>query len=288
MTVATLRTAWRYRFAMLRTTGATLLTREEEPDLRRIVENLCIGAGLPQPRLYLVHSAVPNAFATGPDPAHASLVITRGLLRLLQPRELEGVVAHELSHIGNQDTRFNTAVAAVVATLRFPIGIVTGIYRFLATQPGLGMVFLFGFFGFVGLMSSMSIVSVALLASLGAPQWMLWKQVFTTVAPWFVLLGAPAAGLFVRRAISRQREFLADADAVLLTRDPEGLALALAKIEAWPGPRTLNVGPAAAHLCIADPLPLETPWWDAIFPCHPSMENRIELLSEMGNGISES
>ncbi len=288
MTVATLQTAWRYRFATLRAIGATPLTREEEPDLWRIVENLCIGAGLPQPRLYFVDSAVPNAFATGPDSAHASLGITRGLLRLLQPRELEGVIAHELSHIGNQDTRLNTAVAAVIVTLRFPIGIVTGIYRFLATQPGLGIVFLLGFFGFVGLMSVMSAISVGFFASLGVPQWMLWKQVFTTVAPWYVLLGAPATGLFIRQAISRQREFLADADAVLLTRDPEGLAFALAKIEAWSGPRTLNIGPAAAHICIADPSPRETPWWDTIFPCHPPMRDRIDLLSRMGNGISES
>jgi hypothetical protein len=208
---------------------------------------------------------------------------------LLDRRELEGVIAHELSHIGNQDTRLSTAVAAVIASLRLPISIVTGISRALGVfRVGLGALFLFVFFGFVALMSVMSVASMDYLSSVDVPRWVLWRQVFVTVAPWYVLLGAPAIGLFVRQAISRQREFLADADAVVLTRDPEGLALALAKIGAWSGPKTFKVGPAAAHLCIADPLPTDTPWWDTIFPCHPSMQARIALLSRMGNGIPES
>jgi heat shock protein HtpX len=289
MTAETLWNVSLFRSAMLRATGATPLSREREPDLWRIVENLCIGAGLPLPRLYLVDSPVPNAFATGTDPAHASLGITQGLLELLDRRELEGVIAHELSHIGNQDTRLSTAVAAVIASLRLPIGIVTGISRALGVfRAGLGALFLFVFFGFVALMSTMSVASLDYLSFVDVPRWVLWRQVFVTVAPWYVLLGAPAIGLFVRQAISRQREFLADADAVVLTRDPEGLALALAKIGAWSGPKTFNVGPAAAHLCIADPLPTDTPWWDTIFPCHPSMQARIALLSRMGNGIPDS
>jgi len=289
MTVAMLVTTLLYRFAMLRAIGATPLTRDQEPDLWRSLENLCIGAGLPQPRLYLVESNAPNAFATGPDPAHASLGITRGLLTLLERRELEGVIAHELSHIGNQDTRLSTAVAAALVTLRFPIGLVMGIYRTLAAiQRGFGIVFLLGFLGFFGMMSAMSIISIGMLSSYDIPRWMLWRQVFIGVSPCYVLIGAPAIGLFIRQALSRQREFLADADAVVLTRDPEGLGLALAKIAAWAGPRTLNVGPTAAHFCIADPLPRDAPWWDKLLPCHPPIQARIDLLSRMGSGISVS
>ena len=100
--------------------------------------------------------------------------------------------------------------------------------------------------------------------------------------------GAPALGLFIRQAVSRQREYLADAEAVLLTRDPEGLALALTKIGAWRGPGRLAVGPSASHLCIVDPLRADSPWWDRMFPCHPPIQDRVQLLARMGAGIDES
>jgi heat shock protein HtpX len=106
---------------LLRRIHARELGRDEEPDVRQVVENLCIGAGLPQPTLYLVDSVAPNAFATGLDPNHAALAVTHGLLRLLDRRELEGVVAHELSHIGNHDTRLSTMVAAIAGTMTFPV-----------------------------------------------------------------------------------------------------------------------------------------------------------------------
>jgi Zn-dependent protease with chaperone function len=134
----------------------------------------------------------------------------------------------------------------------------------------------------------MSAASVAYLSSYQVPRWMIWRQEFVTVAPWFVFVGAPALGVLIRAAVSRQREFLADADAVVLTRDPEGLALALAKIDAWPGPRTLNIAASAVHLCIADPLPRAAPWWETILPTHPPISARIALLSRMGNGIEPS
>ncbi len=195
MMAETLWNIWLYRTAMLRVTGAMPLSREKEPDLWGIVENLCIGAGLPLPRLYLVDSPVPNAFATGTDPAHASLGITHGLLELLDRRELEGVIAHELSHIGNQDTRLSTAVAGVIASLRLPIGIVTGIYRALGGfRLGLGPAFLLVFFGFLCLISAMSAASMDYLSSFEVPRWVLWRQVFVTVAPWYVLFGRRVVG----------------------------------------------------------------------------------------------
>jgi Zn-dependent protease with chaperone function len=289
MTVVTLLAALLYRYVLFGTTDAKLLRPAQEPDLRRLVANLCIGAGLPPPRLYLIESAVPNAFATGRDPAHATLTLTRGLLTLLTRRELEGVVAHELSHIVNHDSRLNTAVAALIATLRLPIGIVTGAYRFLRqAHPGLGVLFLVGFFGFLGLLA-VAMVSFFLDAEVGhLPRWILWRQVFVAVSPFFMLLGAPALGLFIRQAVSRQREYLADAEAVLLTRDPEGLALALTKIGAWRGSGRLAVGPSASHLCIVDPLRADSPWWDRMFPCHPLIQDRVQLLARMGAGVAES
>ena len=289
MTVAILLVMRFYRTRLLQTMG-TPLTREAAPDLWRTVENLCIGAGLPMPRLYLIDSPVPNAFATGADPEHASLGVTRGLVELLQERELEGVVAHELSHIGNHDTQLTTAVAAVTATLRIPIGIVTGIYRGLTTlHIAAGILFIVGVIYILGMVTALTLESIAYLQDeLTVPRWMVWRQIFVATVHWHVFLFAPAIGLFIRQAISRQREFLADADAVVLTRDPEGLALALAKIDAWTGPRRFNLGPSAAHLCIANPLPTDTPWWDRIFPCHPPMQDRIGLLARMGSGISES
>ena len=105
--------------------------RDKDPGLFRTVENLCIGAGLPRPALYIIESTEPNAFTTGCDPEHASLVINRGLLHLLDERELAAVVAHELSHIGNHDTDFSTMLAALVETVRFPLTVVTRIARLI-------------------------------------------------------------------------------------------------------------------------------------------------------------
>jgi heat shock protein HtpX len=289
MTVVTLLAASLYRYVILGTTDAKLLRPGQEPDLRRLVENLCIGAGVPPPRLYLSESVVPNAFATGRDPAHATLTLTRGLLTLLTPRELEGVVAHELAHIVNHDSRLNTAAAALIATLRLPIGIVTGAYRILREgHPWLGILFLVGFFGLLGQLA-VAMVYFFLDAEVAhLPRWVIWRQLFVAVSPFFMLLGAPALGLFIRQAVSRQREYLADAEAVLLTRDPEGLALALTKIGAWRGPGRLSLGPSASHLCIVDPLRADSPWWERMFPCHPPIQDRVQLLARMGAGIDES
>jgi Zn-dependent protease with chaperone function len=289
MTVLTLLAAMLYRYVILGTTHARLLRPEQEPDLRRMVDKLCIGVGLPAPRLYLIESAVPNALATGRDPAHATLTVTRGLLTLLSPREIEGVVAHELSHIVNHDSRLNTAVAALIATLRLPLGIFTGVYRFFhKAHPFLGMLFLVGFSGFMGLLAWAMVTFFLDPEITRLPTWVLWRHLFVAASPAFVFVGAPALGLFIRRAVSRQREYLADAEAVLLTRDPEGLALALTKIGAWRGPSRLAIGPSASHLCIVDPTPADSPWWDRLFPCHPPIDDRVQLLARMTAGIDLS
>jgi heat shock protein HtpX len=289
MTVATLAALLLYRHVILGRTGARLLSPDQEPDLQRLVESLCIGAGLPLPRLHLIESEVPNAFATGRDPAHATLTLTRGLLTLLPRRELEGVVAHELSHIANHDSRLNTAVAAVVATLRLPIAIVSGVYRFFrAMHPWFGLLFLFGVFIFLSAIACTAVLALFLGLEPDIPiPWLRSREVIMAVCTLFMLFG-PALGLFIRQGVARQREYLADAEAVLLTRDPEGLALALTRIGAWRGPGRLALGPSAAHLCVVDPLPADSPSWDRLFPCHPPIQDRVRLLASMGAGIDES
>ncbi len=274
-----------YRYAsaaVLRFAGGREVERDEEPDLWRTVENLCIGAGLPQPRVYVRESVAANAFATGFSPEHASLVVTRGLLELLDRRELEGVIAYELSQIGNYDTRLSAIVAAGVGTLRLPFVVVVGVFRFLFRLHwivGVGVLFYLGLPLLTGVAFSIVLLSeepgIALLILLA----------LALLA--YVLLGAPLLGLLLRRAISRQREFLADADAVLLTRHAEGLATALTKMDAAGG-SPINVGGATAHLYIVNALPEDAPWWDRIFSSYPPIEERVALLAGMGSGIAPS
>jgi len=272
-----------YRYcatAVLRFSGAREVERDDEPGLWRTVENLCIGAGLPQPRVYVVESMAANAFATGMSPEDASLVVTRGLLELLDRRELEGVVAHELSQIGNYDTRLSAIMAAGVGTLRLPFVVVAGFFRFLFRLHwvvGAGVLLYFGVPLLVAVVFSVAFVSeepgIALLVLLA----------LASLA--YVLLGAPLLGMLLIRAISRQREFLADADAVLLTRHAEGLPTALAKMEAASG-SGMKVGGATAHLYIVDPIRDEASWWDRVLLTHPPVEERIAALANMGGGIA--
>lgn len=272
-----------YRYAstaVLRLSGGREVGRDEEPDLCRTVENLCIGAGLPQPRVYVVESMAANAFATGMSPEHASLVVTRGLLELLDRRELEGVVAHELTQIGNYDTRLSAIMAAGLGTLRLPLVLVVGVFRFLFRLHwivGAGVLLYFGLPLLFAVVFSVAFVSeepgIALLVILA----------LALLA--YVLLGAPLLGMFLRRAILRQREFLADADAFLLTRHAEALLTALAKMDAASG-SGMKVGGATAHLYIVDPLRDDASWWDRIFGTHPPVEERIAALASMGGGIA--
>ena len=251
-------------WAILRLARARLLGPDEEQDYQRIVENLCIGSGLPLPRLYIIESGTPNAFSVGRDPGDSAIAVTRSLLALLNKNELEGVLAHELSHIGNQDTSLSTLTAAMTLSTQAAFRLLAGVVRFVS-DPGEArwLLLIPPIMGFAIAFVVYSVVSAVLTAP-------------------FALIGS-----FLRGSISRGRELLADADAVLLTRNAEGLAMALAKMGAARGSR-MNVAGATAHLYIVNPLRADASWWDTIFPTHPPVEERIAALAGMGGGFSLS
>jgi heat shock protein HtpX len=218
-----------------------------EAEAARLIENLSIGAGLPTPKLHVIEARSTNAFAAGMTPDHAVVVVTRGALNLLNSRELEGVLAHELSHIGNHDIRLNTTAASVALFLRIP-------YLLFRRPLGLSQ-------------GSMAAVVRAGLFDL-----------VTLPLALYILAVAPALGTLVRAAISREREFLADADAALLTRFPEGLMCALAKIGAA-GSALPNSSPAFSHFYFADPAAGARSWFSgSLLATHPPLEERILRL----------
>ncbi len=218
-------------------------TRQEYFDLWNATENLSITAGLPMPRLYVVDDAAPNAFATGRDRKHAVVAVTTGLLKILDKNELEGVVAHELSHIGNRDMLLSTVVVVMV--------------------------------GFVALLSDFFLRSQMLGGN---------RSRNNNVGAVLLMIGlalailTPLAATLIRLAISRKREFLADATGALLTRYPEGLASALGKISSTSVPmKTANN--ATAHLFIANPFGVKsTSGFHKLFMTHPPVEERIKAL----------
>ena len=237
--------------AALTISQAHEVTKEEEPELYRTVENLCIGAGLPMPKVYVIEDGSPNAFATGRDPDHAAIAVTRGLLQKLDKLELEGVIAHELSHIGNYDTRVMTIVvvlvglAALMADFALRLTLFGAGRRSSNRERGGGA-------------AVVIIYAIALVA---------------------VIL-TPIAAQLIRFAISRQREYLADASGALLTRYPEGLARALEKISADPDPLEV-ANKATAHLYINNPLHEHKSFLNNLFSTHPPVEERIRLLRAM-------
>jgi heat shock protein HtpX len=232
---------------VLRMTGAHPVTREQYPELWNVVENLSIAAGLPMPKVYVVDDPAPNAFATGRDPEHAVVAATTGILMLLDRTELEGVMAHELSHIGNRDMLVMT-VAVVLA-------------------------------GFVAMLADFFLRMVAYGGGGDRNR-----------HPAFLILGlvgiilAPIAAQLIQMAISRKREYLADASGALLTRYPEGLASALEKISTYGRPMA-RASHATAHLFIADPFGGKKSIGQrlaGLFQTHPPAEDRIRILREMG------
>lgn len=230
----------------LAATGARAIGREDSPYVYRIVENLSIAAGLPMPKVYLIPSPALNAFATGRDPQHASVAVTTGLVERLENEELEGVVAHELSHIGNYDTRLMVLVLVLVGTI--------GLLADWGTRT-----LLWG-----GRRSSDSRgQGQALLAIVGL----------------VLLILAPIIAQLVKFAISRQREYLADASAALLTRYPEGLARALEKISA--GPPLANANAATEPLFIANPFSGTGRKLAGLFSTHPPVQERVKRLRGM-------
>jgi heat shock protein HtpX len=227
------------------------VTKDEEPELYRTVENLCIGAGLPMPKVYVIEDGSPNAFATGRDPDHAAIAVTRGLLQKLDKLELEGVIAHELSHIGNYDIRMMTIVVVLVGLTALTADFALRLTLFGAGRRSSNR----GRGGGAGVVIIYAIALVAIILT-------------------------PIAAQLIRFAISRQREFLADASAALLTRYPDGLARALEKISA--DPDQLEVAnKATAHLYINNPLREHKSFLNNLFSTHPPIEERIQLLRAM-------
>jgi len=222
---------------------AKLVKFEDNKELYRLVENLCITAGLPLPKIYIIDDTAPNAFATGRDPQHAVVAVTSGLLQKLDRSELEGVIAHELSHIGNRDILLSTVVVVLV-----------GVVALLAD-----------FF-----MRSMWFGGGRRNNDRGGGWIMIVAIILSLLAPFFAML--------IQLAISRKREFLADADGALLTRYPEGLANALRKISADQEPLEV-ANRATAHLYIANPFKGKK--ISKMFMTHPPMEERIAALLGM-------
>ena len=225
--------------------GARAVTREEAPRYYRIVENLCITTGTPMPALYVVEDAAPNAFATGRTPERAAITVTTGLFELMTDRELEGVLGHELGHIRNYDIR----VSLVVFGLVVAVGLVADILLRVAFFGG----------GRRGGNNQSQIVFL----------------IFGVVAA----IVAPLLAALVQAAISRQREYLADATSALTTRDPDGLASALAKLGEYGRPLAKG-NTSMAHLWISNPL--RPGAVQRMFATHPPISDRIARLQEMG------
>ncbi len=233
---------------VLAMSDAKPVSPEANRELYRLVENLCITAGLPVPRIYIIEDSAPNAFATGRDPEHAAVAVTSGLLQKLERSELEGVVAHELSHIGNRDILLATVVTVLV-----------GVVVLLADW--------FSRWSFWGGRSRDGDGRVKLAISIIA-------LVFAILAPIFATM--------LQLAISRKREFLADADGALLTRYPEGLARALEKISADHEPLEV-ANRATAHMYISSPLKGRQAkgFFTKAFMTHPPTEERVAALRGM-------
>jgi heat shock protein HtpX len=226
---------------------ATPITRKEHMELWNIVENLSITAGLPMPKVYIVDDPSPNAFATGRDKEHAAVAVHTGLLQILNKVELEGVLAHELSHVGNRDTLVSTVVVVLV--------------------------------GVIALMADM-FLRISLWGG-GRDREERGGGVLIVITIVAAIL-APIAATLIQLAISRKREYLADASGALLTRYPEGLASALEKIsrEGSAIPST-TASSAYAHLYIANPFGGSKKFLSGLFLTHPPAEDRIKILRGM-------
>ncbi len=231
---------------VMKISGAKEISRDSHRELFNIVENLSITAGLPVPKIYVINDEAPNAFATGRNPEHGAVAVTTGLMSLLDKTELEGVIAHELSHIGNRDTLIQTIVVILV--------------------------------GFVTLLSDFF-----LRASMfgGGDNRDNRMQIITIVLGIALAILAPLVATLIQLAISRKREFLADASGALLTRYPEGLASALEKIGSFSRPlKTANH--ATAHLFISNPFGGKDSgrpsFLTRLFMTHPPIQDRVKAL----------
>lgn len=241
---------WNSDKVVLAMSKAQPLDQIHDRKIYQTIENLCITAGLPMPRIMTMEEPAINAFATGRDPEHAVLVLTRGAIDKLSDVEIEGVVAHELAHIGNRDILLSTIVVVMV-------GVITLVSDFF---------FRFWFFGRGRRSQGGQAGLIMLLISLA------------------LAILAPLAATLIQLAISRKREFLADASGALLTRYPEGLASALKKIENDQSPEIKRVSRATEHLYIANPYKRKRGVMAKLFATHPPIEERISALLNMPAG----
>ena len=242
-----------YRFSdrmALSMAGAREVTAGEAPDLHRLVEQVALLARLPRPRVYVMESASPNAFATGRNPAHAAVAVTTGIQEILTRDELEGVLAHELAHVRNRDT----LISAVVATMA---GAVTMMASAAPWTPGVGRG---GRSGSEEGKSGIAYVAGSRL----------------------MVLAAPIAAILVRLTISRTREYSADATGACILGDPFPLARALEKLEVGNRALPMDVDPAMAHQFTVQPLPEGRIM--RLFNAHPPVEDRVRRLSQMALG----
>jgi heat shock protein HtpX len=232
----------------LASSGAKAIKKQDAPELWNVVENLCIANGQPVPSIYIITDDSPNAFATGRDPEHASIAFTTGILKLLDKQELEGVTAHELSHIKNYDIRVMTIVVVLVGSIMLLADILLRTMSF-------------------GKRNSKDNSAAAVLVIIGI--------VLAILSPLFAQL--------IQLAVSRSREYLADASGALLTRYPEGLAQALEKISAVNMPLK-SASNATAHLFIANPFGRNQrrSALSNLFSTHPPITERINRLRNMG------
>jgi heat shock protein HtpX len=234
---------------ILSMSGARPVTKAEYPHLYHTIEGLAIAAGIPTPQAYVIDDSALNAFATGRDPKHASITVTTGLLNKLNREELEGVVAHEMSHIQNFDIRFMMLTAVLV-------GLVTLLSDFILRSMWYGR-------------------SARSRGRGGGIEVLL-----LVVALIFAML-APIVGQLVKLAISRRREYMADASAAVLTRYPPGLASALEKIRKDPDPLVDKANKATAHLFISTPFRDKVGFVTNLFSTHPPIDERIKRLKAM-------
>jgi heat shock protein HtpX len=236
---------------VLTLSGARPADRKRDFDYYTVSENLCLGSGIPKPKLYVINDSAPNAFATGRDPTHSAVCVTRGLLDKLNRTELEGVIAHELTHIRNYDTRLMSVVSVLIGSIAL-----------------LGDWFLrMSYFG----------------GRRREDERDSGGQVFLVLGLVFAML-SPIIAQLIQLAISRSREYLADAGSVELTRQPRGLIAALRKIST--DPEALEVAnKATAHLYIVNPFKEKghgaISWFASLFNTHPPIQDRIKRLEAM-------
>lgn len=221
--------------------GAKEIEKRDNPRLYRIVENLAITEGMPMPKVYIMDDPALNAFATGRDPKHAIVCATTGLLDALNDSELEGVMAHELGHVKNYDIRVSMFAFGLVSVISLLADLILHFTFFSSSEN---------------------------------------KHPFVYIAGIAAAIIAPIAALMIQMAISRRREYLADATGALTTRYPEGLARALEKISQQ-GSVTSRANSSTAHLFFANPLSKGS--LAALFSTHPPIEERIKILREMGD-----